>query len=491
MREIMNPSLLWIIISASALSADGFAPFNNLHLQSESSISKRSRCHRQNRTVHISFRCYEPHAPQSTIDARTLLAQVNRFLTLKDIKSVLRPHTSILGTKSVLRRRLGLLLGVADTDDEGTTNSTDLDTSPQDSLRKKYKRMTVAQLKAQLKGRGAKVSGRKTELVQRLIDLDAADTESSDAITSGNESNEIDTQEIDKWYVLEPTFSQFATDDLADSTDDAELPILSTLLFVNKPCGMSTLPTREVEGYPTFPCLSEEVKEWLATNPDGIQLIHRARADEDHYWKNMLSTIAQTSNKKLLKAKTRQYEKLKMKQSTFQPRPVHRLDIDTSGIVCIALTPYALRAAGMLFEQKSRQSGHADTETNVDKTYVAVVQGEIQYSAKKGTVSHGIGKIWVQDSQSATDGHHEWACDIMNDESVAFCRPGDEIRPDPLQFVDGSVRDAITSYRVLGSSSRNNNTRVELTPHTGRGHQLRLHMSSLGHPIIGKSSSEF
>ena len=117
--------------------------------------------------------------------------------------------------------------------------------------------MTVTQLKAELNGRGAKVSGRKTESVQRLIDLDAADTETSDAIKSGNESNETDTQEIDKWFVLEPTFSQFATDDLADSADDAELPILSTLLFVNKPCGMSTLPTGEVEGCPTFSCLSE------------------------------------------------------------------------------------------------------------------------------------------------------------------------------------------------------------------------------------------
>ena len=50
--------------------------------------------------------------------------------------------------------------------------------------------------------------------------------------------------------------------------------------------------------------------------------------------------------------------------------------------------------------------------------------------------------------KTSTDGHHEWACDVMNDESVAFC-----IRSDPLQFVDGSARDALTSYRVVGAES--------------------------------------
>ena len=75
----------------------------------------------------------------------------------------------------------------------------------------------------------------------------------------------------------------------------------------------------------------------------------------------------------------------------------------------------------------------------------------------------------------------------LNDESVAFCRPGDKVRPD--QFVGGSVRDALTWDRVLGSS-RFKHTRVELTPHTGRGHQLRLHTASLGDLIISKSSSE-
>jgi 23S rRNA-/tRNA-specific pseudouridylate synthase len=251
---------------------------------------------------------------------------------------------------------------------------------------------------------------------------------------------------------------------------------------------MSTLPTRQVENYPTFPCLYELVKEWLSTHPDGIELMRQAASNEEMYWKHMLASAAESSNTKRLKKKTRQYEKLQAKQSSFEPRPVHRLDIDTSGIVCIALTPYALRTAGMMFEQKSVQSGGATEGTvAVDKIYVAMVRGEMKST---GTVSHGIGKIWIPD-QNTTDGHHEWACDIHDDESVAFCRPGDETRSDSLQFVEGSVRDAFTSYRVLESATESNNsskdTRVELTPHTGRGHQLRLHMVSLGHPIVGES----
>ena len=44
-------------------------------------------------------------------------------------------------------------------------------------------------------------------------------------------------------------------------------------------------------------------------------------------------------------------------------------------------------------------------------------------------------------------------------------------------------KDAITHWRPLGYE--NGHTRVSLTPITGRSHQLRVHMQSLGHPIIG------
>jgi tRNA pseudouridine32 synthase/23S rRNA pseudouridine746 synthase len=46
-------------------------------------------------------------------------------------------------------------------------------------------------------------------------------------------------------------------------------------------------------------------------------------------------------------------------------------------------------------------------------------------------------------------------------------------------------KPALTRWRVLSRDTEAQRTRVELEPVTGRSHQLRLHMASLGHPIVG------
>jgi tRNA pseudouridine32 synthase / 23S rRNA pseudouridine746 synthase len=53
----------------------------------------------------------------------------------------------------------------------------------------------------------------------------------------------------------------------------------------------------------------------------------------------------------------------------------------------------------------------------------------------------------------------------------------------PRQKVDPAGKPALTDWQVIGRSA--GETRVRLTPHTGRSHQLRVHMLSLGHPILG------
>ena len=56
----------------------------------------------------------------------------------------------------------------------------------------------------------------------------------------------------------------------------------------------------------------------------------------------------------------------------------------------------------------------------------------------------------------------------------------------PLQKVDFEIgKPSLTRYRVLARDPANDTTRVELEPVTGRSHQLRVHMASLGHPILG------
>ena len=117
---------------------------------------------------------------------------------------------------------------------------------------------------------------------------------------------------------------------------------------------------------------------------------------------------------------------------------IHRLDRDTSGVMVFALTRHAQRHIGLQFEKRMTK-----------KTYVARVWGTLE--PKKGTVDLPLIVDW-------------------------------ENRP--LQKVCHETgKSAQTDWRVLRSDA--SESRVRLMPKTGRSHQLRVHMLSLGHPILG------
>lgn len=121
-------------------------------------------------------------------------------------------------------------------------------------------------------------------------------------------------------------------------------------------------------------------------------------------------------------------------------RIVHRLDQPTSGIVIVPQSYEALRHIGRQFE--TRQVG---------KRYIAVVAGIIEQD--EGSVELPL------------------ICDWPNR---------------PRQMVDwDNGKAALTHYRVLSRDTAKQQTRVALTPVTGRSHQLRVHMLELGHPILG------
>jgi len=118
---------------------------------------------------------------------------------------------------------------------------------------------------------------------------------------------------------------------------------------------------------------------------------------------------------------------------------VHRLDYDTSGIILMALNKQAQSMMGKVFQDRE-----------ITKTYTAIVEGHPEQSS--GSIDLPM------------------RCDI-------------ERRP--LQIIDHEQgKQALTHWKLL-ERYENNTTRIELEPHTGRSHQLRLHMQSLGHPIIG------
>ncbi len=117
---------------------------------------------------------------------------------------------------------------------------------------------------------------------------------------------------------------------------------------------------------------------------------------------------------------------------------VHRLDMDTSGIMVFAMNPKAQRHLGLQFERR-----------HVAKTYVADVWGQVD--GDKGKVDLPLITDWPNR---------------------------------PLQMVcHERGRHALTRWQVV--SRHDGWTRLHLFPHTGRSHQLRVHMRALGHPIMG------
>jgi tRNA pseudouridine32 synthase/23S rRNA pseudouridine746 synthase len=122
---------------------------------------------------------------------------------------------------------------------------------------------------------------------------------------------------------------------------------------------------------------------------------------------------------------------------------VHRLDMATSGLLIMALNKAAHVAISRQFEQRQTK-----------KSYIARVFGHIK--EPQGSVDLPL------------------ICDWPNR---------------PKQKVDQeNGKKSLTHYKVLkfeGTDNEELSSLVELTPITGRSHQLRVHMLALGHPILG------
>lgn len=117
---------------------------------------------------------------------------------------------------------------------------------------------------------------------------------------------------------------------------------------------------------------------------------------------------------------------------------VHRLDMATSGIMIMALNKPAHVEISRQFEKRLTQ-----------KLYIARVYGHLPHNS--GSVDAPL------------------ICDWPNR---------------PKQKVDHEKgKKALTHYEVLATEQQS--TMVALTPVTGRSHQLRVHMLTLGHPIVG------
>lgn len=121
-----------------------------------------------------------------------------------------------------------------------------------------------------------------------------------------------------------------------------------------------------------------------------------------------------------------------------RPGIVHRLDKMTSGLVIVAKNDHAHR--GLADQFKGRE---------VRKTYTALVHGRV--ASASGKIERPIGR----------DPRHRTR----------------------MKIGGIGARQALTHFRVVQKFSQF--TLVEAEPHTGRTHQIRVHLASLGHPIVG------
>ncbi|MEM7189296.1 MAG: RluA family pseudouridine synthase [Pseudomonadota bacterium] len=129
------------------------------------------------------------------------------------------------------------------------------------------------------------------------------------------------------------------------------------------------------------------------------------------------------------------------------PRLVHRLDRDTSGVLVLARTGAAATALARSFRSRDMQ-----------KVYLAAVAGRPDPQA--GTIRFGLVKAGGRGAERM-----------------------ETVHPNDIADTEGA-KAAVTDYRVIESLGGRISA-VALRPVTGRTHQLRAHMAALGNPIAG------